>query len=66
MEVALTIPERVISVKELIMEYIYNDEWADDLPLLARINDELDKIKSDANMMEYKLRKIEELAEKKN
>lgn len=66
MEVALTIPERVISIKELIMSYIYNDEWADDLPLLARINDELDKIKSDANMMEYKLRKIEELAEKKN
>lgn len=66
MEVALTIPERVISVKELIMSYIYNDEWADDLPLLARINDELDKIKNDANMMEYKLRKIEELAEKKN
>ena len=66
MAVECTIPDRVISIKDLIMRYVYNDEWADDLPLLAQINHELDMIKDEANVMEYKLRKIEELAENKN
>ena len=66
MAVECTIPDRVISIKDLIMRYVYNDEWADDLPLLAQINHELDMIKDEANVMEYKLRKVAELAEKKD
>lgn len=66
MEAKCTIPERVIAIKELIMNYIYNDETADDLVILAEINKELDMIKFDASMMEYKLRKVAELAEKKD
>ena len=66
MAVECTIPERVISIKELTMRFVYNVGLADDMELLAQINNELDMIKSEANMMRYKLQLVADMAEKKN